>query len=304
MNDSRPASVHIPVLSQEVLQYLAPQAGQLFVDGTLGGGGHTRLLAERVGPDGRVLALDRDPQAVAAAERELAGQPVMVAQASYCDIPEILDQLGIDRVHGILLDLGLSSDQLADGQRGFSYDAEGPLDLRFDPRQGEPAWRMLERLSADQLARILMEFGEERYSRRIARKMVERRREAPIRTAADLARLVRGCVPRAKHHRIDPATRTFQALRIAVNQELKLLGIALRRLPERLVCGGRLAIISFHSLEDRPVKWAMRDDPRLHVVTRKPVRAGGEELRRNPRSGSARLRVAERVEQLATGSTR
>ena len=241
------------------------------------------------------MAIDRDPQAIARAEHELAGLPISVAQANYCDLPEVLDGAGMGRVHGILLDLGLSSDQLADRQRGFSYEAEGPLDLRFDPERGEPAWRLLARLSAEHLANVIYELGEERYSRRIARQIVERRRTDPIHTARQLADLVRRCVPRSKNHRIDPATRTFQALRIAVNQELKSLDIALRRLPECLLPGGRLAIISFHSLEDRPVKTAFREDPRLTVLTRRPIRADEAEQDRNPRSRSARLRVAQRV---------
>jgi 16S rRNA (cytosine1402-N4)-methyltransferase len=290
------SSIHLPVLGREVVDALDPQPGHVMVDGTLGGGGHTRLLAARVAPDGVVIAVDCDPHAVKAAETQLAGQPVQVAHANFCDVPEILDSVGIDLVHGVVLDLGLSSDQLADGKRGFSFDADGVLDLRFDPDRGEPAWRLLERLGAAHLAQIFYEYGEERYSRRIARMIVQQRRRTPIRTARQLAELVRCCVPRSKHHRIDPATRTFQALRIAVNRELACLEIALRRLPDRLIPGGRLAVISFHSLEDRQVKTAYRDDPRLRALARKPMRPGEDELARNPRSRSARLRVAERVE--------
>jgi 16S rRNA (cytosine1402-N4)-methyltransferase len=242
-----------------------------------------------------VIALDRDPAAIGRAERELAGSPVRVCQSNYCDLPEVLASAGVDCVAAILLDLGLSSDQLADAERGFSYDAPGSVDLRFDPQRGEPAWRLLERLSAEHLADVIYQYGEERFSRRIAREIVERRRTQPIRTARELAELVRRCVPRAKHHQIDPATRTFQALRIAVNEELKSLEIALRRLPDCLVPGGRLAIISFHSLEDRLVKVAFRADPRLQVVTRRPLRPEEEEVQRNPRSRSARLRVAQRL---------
>ena len=175
-------------------------------------------------------------------------------------------------MQGILLDLGLSSDQLADTERGFSFESDGPLDLRFDPERGEPAWRLLARLRAETLAQIIFDFGEERFSRRVARAIVEQRQHEPIRTARQLAQLVRSCVPLSKHHRIDPATRTFQALRIAVNHELTSLEHALTRLPDRLAVGGKLAIISFHSLEDRRVKLALRDDPRLHVLTRKPIR--------------------------------
>jgi 16S rRNA (cytosine1402-N4)-methyltransferase len=193
-----------------------------------------------------------------------------------------------------LLDLGLSSDQLADVERGFSFHSTGPLDLRFDPSRGEPAWKLVERLSSEHLADLIFQYGEERYSRRIARRIVETRRTNPIRTAADLARVVRESVPRSRDERIDPATRTFQALRIAVNDELKWLGVALRRLPACLGTGGRIAVISFHSLEDRVVKDALRADERLTVLTRRPIRPSEQEVAANPRSRSARLRVAER----------
>jgi 16S rRNA (cytosine1402-N4)-methyltransferase len=266
------------------------------VDGTLGGGGHTRALAERVGPGGLVIALDRDPAAIAAAKRELSRLSVKAIQANFCDLPEVLRDLDIPHVDGIVLDLGLSSDQLADSERGFSFSSTGPLDLRFDPMRGEPARRLINRLSAEHLADLIYHFGEERYSRRVARAIVERRRENPIETAAELAELVRRCVPRSRVERIDPATRTFQALRIAVNDELKSLEIALRRLPDCLCAAARLAVISFHSLEDRRVKEAFRGDARLQVLTRKPLGADAAEVDRNPRSRSAKLRVAERVE--------
>lgn len=286
---------HIAVLAEEVLQWLDPRVGQFLVDGTLGGGGHTRLLAERVTQSGTILALDRDPEALRRAELLLAGQPVKLAQASFHELPEVLREIDVPFVDGVLLDLGLSSDQLADDERGFSYESSGTLDLRFDPDSGEPAWRLLERCDAEELANLIYQFGEERLSRRIARLIVETRREHPIRLASELAELVRRCVPRAKHHRIDPATRTFQALRIAVNDELGVLDEALRVIPGLLRTGGRFAIISFHSLEDRRVKQAFRDDPRLMILTKKPIRPNQSELVRNPRSRSARLRVAERV---------
>lgn len=289
------ASQHQPVLLAEVLQWLAPQPGQTLVDGTLGGGGHTRALAERIAPNGQVIALDRDSEALQRAEAALGGLPVRLVHGNFCDLPEILQQLGVAAVDGIVLDLGLSSDQLADADRGFSFTADGPLDLRFDTSMGEPAWRMISRLSAEHLADLIFQYGEERYSRRIARAIVERRRDNPIRTAGELAELVRRVVPRTRPpQRIDPATRTFQALRIAVNEELKSLEIALRRLPECLKVGGRLAVISFHSLEDRRVKEAFRDDPRYGPLMRKPIVPGDEECVRNPRSRSAKLRVAER----------
>lgn len=287
--------IHIPVLADEVVELLAPRLGQFLVDGTLGGGGHTRRLAERVGDAGLVLALDRDPAAIDAAERNLGGLPVKVGQANFCDLPEVLEGLDVDAVDGVLLDIGLSSDQLADGERGFSFDSDGPLDLRFNPLEGEPAWRLLERLRAESLADLIYEYGEERYSRRVARKIVEMRREAPIRTSAQLAQIVRTCVPRSRGHRIDPATRTFQALRIAVNDELRSLELALKRIPECLKPDGRFAVISFHSLEDRRVKDAFRDDPRLENMTKRPIRPREPEIAQNPRSRSARLRIARRI---------
>lgn len=287
-------SIHVPVMLAEVLEGLSPQLGGVFVDGTLGGGGHTRALAERVGPSGRIISLDRDPAAIEAANAYLPRVPVTPVHANFCDLPEVLAELGVEAVDGILLDLGLSSDQLADIERGFSFSSTGPLDLRFNPMQGKPAWRLLERLSAEHLADLIYQYGEERYSRRIARAIVQRRQDHPVETSADLADLVRRSVPRSRHDRIDPATRTFQALRIAVNDELKSLEIALRRLPDCLRTGGRLAVISFHSLEDRPVKVAFRDDPRLTSLTRKPVIPSDAETAENPRSRSAKLRVAIR----------
>ena len=286
--------IHVPVLPAEVLHWLDPQPGQMIVDGTLGGGGHTRMIAERLGGEGFVLSLDRDPRAIAAAERNLAGLPVKIAQSNYCDLPEVLREIEVPAVDAILLDLGLSSDQLADRERGFSFDSEGELDLRFNTDEGQPAWQMLQRLKENEIADVIYQFGEERYSRRIARRIVEARtNQRPVRTAKELADLVRRSVPRSDQ-RIDPATRTFQALRIAVNRELESLALALQRMPALLRPGGKLAIISFHSLEDRPVKEAFRTDERLQSLTKKPIVASEEEVAQNPRSRSAKLRVAAR----------
>jgi 16S rRNA (cytosine1402-N4)-methyltransferase len=300
-------TVHVPVLPNEILSWLNPQPGQIIVDGTLGGGGHTRLIAQRLEDlesglgargsglgGGYVLALDRDPAAIAAAEQNLAGLPVKVAQANFCDLGEVLDELQVSQVDGVLLDLGLSSDQLADDDRGFSFDASGELDLRFNRDEGESAASLLARLPERELADLIYQLGEERLSRRIARRIVAERAERPIQTAAALAQLVRRSVPRSAD-KLDPATRTFQALRIAVNRELESLDLALARIPDRLRTGGRLAIISFHSLEDRRVKEAFRSDPRLSPLTKKPVRPTDDEVYRNPRSRSAKLRVAEKV---------
>ncbi|MFM7412337.1 MAG: 16S rRNA (cytosine(1402)-N(4))-methyltransferase RsmH [Planctomycetota bacterium] len=291
-----PASIHTAVLPAEVLALLAVEPGMTVVDGTLGGGGHTRLLLDAVGPGGRVIALDRDPAAIERGARELAGRPIRFAQANFCDLPEALDALGIDRVDRVLLDVGLSSDQLADDTRGFSFDSDGPLDLRFDPTEGEPAWRMVNRLRPETLADIIYEFGEERFSRRIARRIADVREREPIRTSRDLARVVAAAVPRQKPPpRIHPATRTFQALRIAVNQELAVLETLLESSPAWLLPGGRLAIISFHSLEDRLVKHAFKDNPALGVITKKPIIASPEEVAANPRARSAKFRVAARL---------
>lgn len=292
---TEPLPVHVPVLLDRVVGFLAPRAGQTLVDGTLGGGGHTRALANAVGPEGLVIAMDRDPAAINAAEQNLHGLPVKLVHSNFCDLPEVLKQLEVEAVDGIVLDLGLSSDQLADRERGFSFSAEGPLDLRFNPMSGEPAKRLVNRLSAEHLQQLISSFGEERYSRRIAEAIVRQRHDHPIETSAELAELIRRNVPRPPGgERIDPATRTFQALRIAVNDELKSLEIALRRLPDCLKPGGRMAVISFHSLEDRRVKEAFRGNPRLKVLTSKPVCADDQELADNPRSRSAKLRVAER----------
>jgi 16S rRNA (cytosine1402-N4)-methyltransferase len=285
---------HVPVLLDEVLEQLDPRPGQTILDGTLGGGGHARALARRVLPTGVVIALDRDPGAVRRGQELLRGLPVQCVQANFAEAPRILRQLGYETVDAVLLDLGLSSDQLADTSRGFSFTADGPLDLRFDPTQGEPAWRLVNRLRPEQLADLLYRYGEERHSRRIARAIAQRRQQRPVMTAAELADIVRRCVPR-RGGRIDPATRTFQALRIAVNDELQSLQSALDCLPQCVRAGGRVAVISFHSLEDRIVKQTFRSDPRYRPLTRRPIRPGPLEQQRNPRARSARLRVAEIV---------
>lgn len=294
-----PATIHIPVMQQEVVAALDARPGAVLVDGTLGGGGHTRLLAPLVAPGGQVIAVDRDASAVERTLETVRDLPVQAFASNYADIPEVLEHCGIPLVDGILLDLGLSSDQLADRERGFSYQSDGELDLRFDTSTGQPAWLLVQKLSEVHLADLIYQYGEERLSRRIARRIVAERQRVPIRSALQLATLVRQCVPRSKNHSIDPATRTFQALRIAVNEELKWLEVALRRLPACLKPGGKLVIISFHSLEDRLVKNAFRDDPRLDVVTRKPLRPLEEEVDENFRARSSRLRVAQRNDRAA-----
>lgn len=278
----------------EVLHWLAPQRGALVVDGTVGGGGHARAIAEKLGPEGFLIGIDRDPAAIARSEIALEGFPHHLQQGNYADLPEILAGLEIPAADGVLLDLGVSSDQLADAERGFSFDSEGVLDLRYDPSCGEPAYRLVNRLSEERLAELFYRYGEDPNSRRIARAIVAARQRRPIHLATELAQIVRSVVPR-KHSRIDPATRVFQALRIAVNEELKWLEIGLRRIPEVLRPGGRFVVISFHSLEDRLVKEAFRRDSRLRVLTPHPVTPSAEEVAANPRARSAKLRAAERL---------
>ena len=285
--------VHRPVLLDEVVAWLEPREGSVLVDGTAGAGGHASAMAARVGEGGRVIGLDRDPEMLELAARATEGLPVTLIQGAYADLGRVLDDLEIEAVDGILLDLGLSSDQLAWTHRGFSFGADGPLDMRFDPSRGDSAADLVNDLDAEELANLIFEYGEERHSRRIARKIVEARRVEPIVTTARLAEIVRRGVP-GKWGAIDPATRTFQALRIAVNGELDQLDDLLANLAGYLNPGGRAAIISFHSLEDRRVKHAFREDPDLTVLTRKPVTATAEELATNPRARSAKLRVAQR----------
>ncbi len=292
-DETPPAPVHRSVLLDEVVHWLAPRDGMTIVDGTAGAGGHTSALAARVGTAGRVIGLDRDPEMLRLAEVATRGLPVTLIKAPYTDFGRVLDDLGIPGIDGLLLDLGLSSDQLHWASRGFSFAADGPLDMRFDPESDTTAADLVNQLSADDLADIIYQFGEERHSRRIARRIVEERRVEPITTTSRLAAIVRKGVP-GKWGAIDPATRTFQALRIAVNDELGHLDRILKEAPERLNPGGRFAAISFHSLEDRRVKHAFRDDPRLTVLTKKPVTASDRELAVNPRARSAKLRVAER----------
>lgn len=250
------------------------------------------MLAEAVGPTGRVIALDQDETMLAGAAARLAGLPVVTRRANFDQLPAVLGELGIDRVDGVLADLGFSSDQLDDPVRGLSFRTDGPLDMRLDPSAGETAADLVNRLSEEALANVIYEFGEDRLSRRIARRIVERRTVKRIETTAELADAVRSCVPRKGG--IDPATRTFQALRIAVNDELGSLDRLLAALPTLVKPGGRAGIISFHSLEDRRVKYAFREKDTWDVVTKKPVEADDAETAANPRARSAKLRVAKR----------
>src|SRR5262249_35736755 len=260
---------HVPVMPAEVLHYLAPEMGQTIVDATVGVGGHARLIAERLGPLGRLIGLDQDPAMLDLAQPRLVGLPVTLVQANFDQLRLVLDEHGIGTVDGVLADLGVCSDQIDSAERGFSFQQDGPLNMRMDPSQGEPASALIARLNEKDLADLFWSYGEERFSRRIARRIVETRKALPLETTGQLADLVRRCVPRTS--RIAPATRVFQALRIAVNDELAALDRLLADLPDCLKPGGRAVIISFHSLEDRRVKQTFRDRRRWQMLTRKPV---------------------------------
>lgn len=303
----RPESVprHLPVLADELLQALAPQAGETWVDCTVGAGGHSLRIAERIGPTGRLIALDQDPAMLELARNRLKGLPVTLVHASFDQLGVVLDAHGILAVDGLIADLGICSDQLDDARRGLSFRTDGPLDMRLDPTRGRTAAALLAELSERELADILFRYGEERYSRRIARQIVETRRHTPIRTTGQLADLVRQSIPwerRSQQGRFDPATRTFQALRIAVNDEIAALESLLQQLPQRIRPGGRVGIISFHSLEDRRVKQAFRDRSVWQLLTKKPIEPSAEEQQRNPRSRSAKLRLARRFPPASAAS--
>lgn len=305
---------HISVLADEVVDALAVRPGGVYVDGTFGAGGHARRLAERVGPDGHVVCIDRDPSVERHFALLAADYPAVVtfANDSYANMAAVVRRLGFDVVDGLLLDLGLSSMQLGEAERGFSFQADGPLDMRFDPTRGVPAADLIAGATDTELARILFEYGEEPQARRIARAIVAERDRRPICTTTDLATLVERTIGRRPGARIHPATRTFQALRIAVNDELGEVERGVQAGIDLLRPGGRMAVISFHSLEDRIVKRAFADAVRGCICPRdvpvcvcgrvplvrhvgKPIRPGEAEVARNPRARSAMLRVVERL---------
>ncbi|MGI9472180.1 MAG: 16S rRNA (cytosine(1402)-N(4))-methyltransferase RsmH [Rubripirellula sp.] len=289
---------HISVMPQEIVQWLSEVSPSIIVDGTYGGGGHSALLLQTLPPGaGHVVGLDRDPAVSERVESEQHDPRLSVFLGSYEQAPKALAALDATHADAAVLDLGLSSDQLADAKRGFSFTrGEADLDLRFDPETGASAAEWLAWRKESDIADAIYKYGEERFSRRIAREIVTRRRkESAVKTVQDLVDVCKRCVPRSKNHDIHPATRTFQALRIVVNDELGALERTLQSAPEWIAPGGRLAIISFHSLEDRIVKNAFRDDPRWNVLTKKPLRPSDDEVEANTRSRSAKLRVAERV---------
>ena len=291
-----PPPGHIPVLPVEVMAYLNPQPGQTVVDATLGAGGHSLLIAKAIGPTGKVIALDHDQSMIDRAMPRLAGYPVEANHARYDMLPEILAQRGISGVDGLLADLGICSEQLDSADRGFSFSRPGPLDMRMDQSRGQSASDLVNHLSEYDLADLIYRYGEERFSRKIARYIVTRRGERRFEDTADLAAVVRRAIPRKDPSGIHPATRTFQALRIAVNDELNALEGFLGRLQICIKPGGVAVIISFHSLEDRLVKNTFRQSEYWEILTKKPVMANDEEQNSNPRSRSARLRAARRID--------
>lgn len=307
---------HLPVMPAEVLSYLAPRPGGIYLDGTVGGGGHAAQILEASSPDGLLIGFDRDPEALRAATERLApyGSRVRLVQRNFVTLTETLTEMGVTAIDGILLDLGVSSYQLDTGERGFSFQQDAPLDMRMDPSSGETAADLVNGLPERELARIIREYGEERWAVRIAAFIVKARATAPIETTLQLVDIIKGAIPRAKwEERLHPATRTFQALRIAVNRELESLDEGLAAGVRLLNRDGRVVVISFHSLEDRIVKHSFRqlaqgcicpkslprcvcnNRPQLQVLTGKPVMAGEAEVAANPRARSARLRAARKL---------
>ena len=302
---------HRPVLYQETIQYLTAKNAKRFLDCTAGAGGHSEGLLRESSPDSELIALDLDPTAIALSQERLKpfGNRAKIIKASYLEAPQVLQAQGWDGVDGILMDLGVSSMQFDQGERGFSFRFDAPLDMRFDPNKGQSAANLVNSLSESDLAQIIWEYGEEKFSRRIARAIVQAR---PLYTTFELADLVRKAVGKTREQQ-DPATRTFQALRIAVNDELNVISQAVPNLIELLQTNGRIAIISFHSLEDRIVKNVFRQASTdcicppeklicdcghvatVKVLTKRPITASEDELQTNPRSRSARLRIAQKL---------
>ena len=306
---------HVSVLLNECMEALAVRPDGVYLDGTLGGAGHSREIARRL-TSGRLIGVDRDPAALRAAEARLEPWKgrVTLVHSNFREIDAILDGLGLEKVDGMLFDLGVSSPQLDDGPRGFSYMIDAPLDMRMDSGDSLTAWEVVNRWPREELRRILFEYGEERYAPLIAAAVERRRAERPIGTTLELVDVIKSAMPsqalREKQH---PAKRSFQAIRIAVNDELNAVSEMMRQAIPRMKPGGRLAVITFHSLEDRIVKNAMQaaakgctcppdfpvcvcgKSPQIRLLSRKPVVSGAEELERNPRARSAKLRAAEKI---------
>ena len=290
-----PPTIHTPVLLEESIRFPSPVAGGIYIDGTLGLGGHAEKILQTCEPSGRVIGFEWDASALELARKRLApfGERFYALNRNYSEIMAGLTETGIDKVDGLLLDLGVSSLQFDSGERGFSHQTNGPLDMRMDKRGDTTAEEIINNFSKEELADIFYYYGEERQARRIAAHIVTERNRTRITTTSQLVRIVAGAVPRKfQPRKIHVATKVFQALRIAVNKELDNLAEVLDSVTTILKPGGRVCIISFHSLEDRLVKRKFKDNPELHVLTKKPVIPGAEEIKMNPRARSAKLRAA------------
>jgi len=295
-----PPSGHDPVLLREVIELLRPSPGQTIVDCTLGRAGHASAIAEHLGSAGTLIGLDADPRNLAFAKAQLESAPcrVRLFHANFSELALVMRACEIAQAQGLLADLGLSTNQLFDADYGLSFASDGPLDMRIDPRDARTAAHYVNTMREEDLADVLYNLAQERYSRRIARKIAEARRISPINSTGRLADLVRSVLPRRHDDKIDPATRTFLALRMLVNREIENTESLLKQIPAQLTVGGRAAIISFQSTEDRLVKQAFRmaeQNEILKVLTKKPLVPTDEELDKNPRSRSAKLRGAERI---------
>jgi 16S rRNA (cytosine1402-N4)-methyltransferase len=307
---------HLSVMPDEVIQFLNPQPGGTYLDGTLGGGGHARLILEHCTPGGMLIGIDQDQEALLATGQRLAefGTSAQLVHGNYGQLDSHLDRVEVPALDGFILDIGVSSHQLDSGQRGFSFQHDAPLDMRMDTSRGQTAADLLNELPEEELARVIWDFGEERWAKRIASFIVKARQEAPITGTFQLVDIIKGAVPKAKwDERIHPATRTFQAVRITVNRELDNLEKGLRSAIDRLKPGGRGVVISFHSLEDRIVKHIFREyttgctcprnlpvcvcsnRPRVQILTGRPVMADDTEISANPRSRSAKLRAVKKL---------
>jgi 16S rRNA (cytosine1402-N4)-methyltransferase len=293
---------HIPALRDEVLQYLDLKPGQTIVDATAGTAGHSEAILARIGAEGVLVDIDRDEESLAQARERLSGLPgkTHFVHGNFCDLDTMLNELQIDKIDGILFDLGISSFQLMNPERGFSFQEEGPLDMRLDRESYISAYDLINNLNEDEISSLLWSFGQERWHNRIAHRLVQARERQPISTTAELREIVMQSIPRQfrrHHYRIHPATRTFQAVRIAVNRELEVLETALCKAVNVLRPGGRICVISFHSLEDRIVKHRFRawaGEGLIEVLTRKPIQPTDEESALNPSSRSSKLRAAQK----------
>ena len=289
--------MHVPVLTKELIELLEPRASQNFIDCTVGSGGHTKAILEKTAPRGKVLAIDQDIESIKIAKKTLRNSHSRVTfiQGNFADLSEIARKEKFRKVKGIIFDLGYSSDQLQEGGKGLSFQKTEPLDMRYDAQIQKTAAKIINYASRQELERILKEYGEEKFARQIAETIVQKRRDKQINTTTELVNIIEEAVPGFyKREKIHPATRTFQALRIAVNKELENLKLALPQALEIVEPGGRIGVISFHSLEDRIVKRFFQGTDNIEIITKKPIIPSEEEISENPRSRSAKLRIAEK----------